>query len=28
LIEEYRRTPTTDDETAEVDVSEDTPTAG
>ncbi len=28
LIEEYRRTPTTDDETAEVDLSEDTPTAG
>jgi len=28
LIEEYRRTPTADDETAEVDLSEDTPTAG
>ncbi len=28
LIEEYRRTPATDDETAEVDVSEDTPTGG
>jgi hypothetical protein len=28
VIEEYRRSPTTDDETAEVDLSEDTPTAG
>jgi hypothetical protein len=28
LIEEYRRAPTTDDETAEVDLSKDTPTAG
>lgn len=28
VIEEYRKSPTTDDETAEVDLSEDTPTAG
>jgi hypothetical protein len=28
VIEEYRKTPTTDDETAEVDLSEDTPTVG
>jgi hypothetical protein len=28
VIEEYRKSPTTDDETAEVDLSEDTQTAG
>jgi len=28
VIEEYRKAPTTDDETAEVDLSEDTPTVG
>jgi hypothetical protein len=28
VIEEYRKSPTIDDETAEVDLSEDTPTAG
>jgi hypothetical protein len=28
LIEEYRKSPTTDEETAEVDLSEDTPDAG
>ena len=28
MIEEYRQSPVTDDETAEVDLSEDTPTAG